>query len=140
MRQYIGAVRAENNILSPLCLFVETMPIKKAGASGNGNRFFTQKLYIQIANKPDRHNAGLKFNYCLRFDPSHFSLPYTFNAGCMADVQYLPLLVSRDFFSLLLLVTIFTCTGVHSLLQPAACRVDIFNLSTFSLQGLLQSE
>jgi len=52
MRQYIGAVRAENNILSPLCLFVETMPIKKAGASGNGNRFFTQKLYVQFANKP----------------------------------------------------------------------------------------
>ncbi len=44
MRQYIGAVRAENNILSPLCLFVQTMPIEKAGASGNGNRFFTQKL------------------------------------------------------------------------------------------------
>jgi hypothetical protein len=42
MRQYIGAVRAENNILSPLCLFVETMPIQKAGASGNGKRFFTQ--------------------------------------------------------------------------------------------------
>ena len=27
MRQYIGAVRAKNSILSPLCLFVETMPI-----------------------------------------------------------------------------------------------------------------
>jgi hypothetical protein len=27
----------------------------------------------------NRHNAGLKFNYCLRFDPCHFSLPSTFN-------------------------------------------------------------
>jgi hypothetical protein len=26
----------------------------------------------------DRHNAGLNFNYCLRFDPHHFSLPSTF--------------------------------------------------------------
>ena len=43
MRQYIGAVRAKNSILSPLCLFVETMPIKKAVASGKGNRFFYPK-------------------------------------------------------------------------------------------------
>ncbi len=26
----------------------------------------------------DRHNAGLKYNYCLRFDPPNFSLPSTF--------------------------------------------------------------
>jgi hypothetical protein len=25
------------------------------------------------------HNAGLKFNYCLRFDPRKFLLPSTFN-------------------------------------------------------------
>jgi hypothetical protein len=50
MRQYIGAVRAKNSILSPLCLFVETMPINKAVASGNGNSILTQKLHIQIAN------------------------------------------------------------------------------------------
>jgi hypothetical protein len=30
MRQYIGAVRAKNSILSPLRLFIETMPIYKA--------------------------------------------------------------------------------------------------------------
>ncbi len=52
MRQYIGAVRAKNSILSPLCLFVETMPSNKAVASGNGNRILTQKLHIQIANNP----------------------------------------------------------------------------------------
>jgi hypothetical protein len=40
MRQYIGAARAKKNILSPLCLFVEKMPIIKAVASGNGYRFF----------------------------------------------------------------------------------------------------
>ncbi len=46
MRQIIGAVRAEKNILSPLCLFVETLPINKvnkAVASGNGYRILTQK-------------------------------------------------------------------------------------------------
>jgi hypothetical protein len=52
MRQYIGAVRAKNNILSPLRLFVETMPIIKAVASGNGNRFFRGKRQVQNANTP----------------------------------------------------------------------------------------
>ncbi len=32
-----GAVITERNILTPLPLFVETMPILKAVASGNGN-------------------------------------------------------------------------------------------------------
>jgi hypothetical protein len=82
MHQYIGAVRAKNNILSPLCLFVKTMPIKKAVESGKGNKKFlpkncTLKLQINL----DRHNAGLKFDYCLRFDPPHFSLPSTFKKG-----------------------------------------------------------
>jgi hypothetical protein len=31
----------------------------------------TFKLQINF----DRHNAGLKFNYCLRFDLPNFSLP-----------------------------------------------------------------
>jgi hypothetical protein len=52
MRQYIGAVRAKNSILSPLCLFDETMPINKAVASGNGNRILTQEVHVQIANNP----------------------------------------------------------------------------------------
>jgi hypothetical protein len=33
----IGAVRKERNILTPLPLFVQTMPIQKAVTSGNGN-------------------------------------------------------------------------------------------------------
>ena len=33
----IGAVITERNILTPLPLFVLTMPIKKAVTSGNGN-------------------------------------------------------------------------------------------------------
>jgi hypothetical protein len=33
----IGAVKAIHSILSPLCLFVETMPTNKAVASRNGN-------------------------------------------------------------------------------------------------------
>jgi hypothetical protein len=59
MRQYIGAVRAKNNILSPLCLLDETMPLNKAVASGTGNRFLTQKLHVQISYYFDRHNAKL---------------------------------------------------------------------------------
>ncbi len=41
------AVRAKNNILSPLCLFVETMPNNKAVASENGNRILIQKWHIK---------------------------------------------------------------------------------------------
>jgi hypothetical protein len=37
----IGAVVTERNILTPLRLFVVTMPIQKAVAEGNGNGFFT---------------------------------------------------------------------------------------------------
>ncbi len=52
MRKYIGAARANNIILSPLCLFAETMPFIKAVASGNGNRFFIGKRHVQNANTP----------------------------------------------------------------------------------------
>jgi hypothetical protein len=37
----IGAVITERNILTPLPIFVETMPINKAVASGKGFRLFT---------------------------------------------------------------------------------------------------
>jgi hypothetical protein len=37
----IGAVITERNILTPLRLFVVTMPIHKAVASGKGIRLFT---------------------------------------------------------------------------------------------------
>ncbi len=50
MRQYIGGVIAERNILSPICLIVQTSPINLA--NGNGNRFFAQKLHVQIAYNP----------------------------------------------------------------------------------------
>jgi hypothetical protein len=52
MRQYIGAVRAKRNILTPLCLFIQTSPNYKAVASGNGNRLLTEKQHVQIANNP----------------------------------------------------------------------------------------
>ncbi len=48
----IGAVITERNILTPLHLFVMTSPINKAVASGNGNRLFTEKRHVQIANNP----------------------------------------------------------------------------------------
>jgi len=52
MRQYIGAVRAKNTILTPLCLFIQTSPNNKAVTSGNGNRLFAEKRHVQIANNP----------------------------------------------------------------------------------------
>ncbi len=51
-QKYIGAVRAKNNILSLLCLFVVIMLISKAVASENGNGILTQKVHVQIANNP----------------------------------------------------------------------------------------
>jgi hypothetical protein len=41
MTSPIGAVITERNILTTLHLFVVTMPINKAVASGKGNRLFT---------------------------------------------------------------------------------------------------
>jgi hypothetical protein len=39
-----------------------------------------RKYTFRFKITPDRHNAGLKFNCCLRFGPPNFSLPSTFNA------------------------------------------------------------
>jgi hypothetical protein len=78
----IYAVITERNILTPLCLFIQASPIDFAVATGKGNEFFTGKLNVQIAMNFDRHNAGLKFNYCHRFDPRHFSLLSTLSKGC----------------------------------------------------------
>ena len=45
----IGAVMTEKNILTPLPLFVQTMPIQKAVTSGNGTtESFTEKVHVQI--------------------------------------------------------------------------------------------
>jgi hypothetical protein len=72
------AVITERNILIPLCLFIQTSPIDFAVAAEKeiyclqGNCTFKWQINF------DRHNAGLKFNYCLRFDPRHFSLLSTF--------------------------------------------------------------
>jgi hypothetical protein len=78
MRQYIGAVRAKNNILSPLCLFDEIMPIDKAVASENGNRFLTQKLHVQITyNLRSPQCQTIELNNCFLSEPPHFSLPST---------------------------------------------------------------
>jgi len=83
MRQYIGAVRAKNNILSPLRLFIMTSLINKAVASGNGNRFLTQKRHVHIANNsrpPQCHTEAellspsrppLIFRYHLPLKGSH---------------------------------------------------------------------
>jgi hypothetical protein len=64
--------------LAMLCLFVETMPIYKAVATGNrNNEFYRDTFKLQITL--DRHNARQKLNYCLLPDPPLFSLLSTFN-------------------------------------------------------------
>ncbi len=45
------AVITVRNIFTRLCIFVQTSPNNLAVASRNGNRFFTQKPHVQIANK-----------------------------------------------------------------------------------------
>jgi hypothetical protein len=51
MSQYIGGVIAERKIFSLLCLLVKKT-LNLAVAGGNGNRFFTQKLNVQIEKSP----------------------------------------------------------------------------------------
>jgi hypothetical protein len=62
-----------------LRLFVKTMHIYKAVATGNRNN----ELYRETAGSNwkktlDRHSAIQKLNYCLLPDPPNFSLPSTF--------------------------------------------------------------
>jgi hypothetical protein len=45
----IGAVITDRNILTPLRLFVMTMPIQKAVASGNGNiEFYRESTHSNL--------------------------------------------------------------------------------------------
>jgi hypothetical protein len=48
----IGAVIKERNILTPLPLFVQTMPIQKAVTSGNGNMEFYRESARSNLKKP----------------------------------------------------------------------------------------
>ncbi len=52
IRQYIGGVKAERNILSQLCLLVKTSPINLAVANRIRNIFFIYKCHVQSANNP----------------------------------------------------------------------------------------
>jgi hypothetical protein len=70
VRQYIGAVRAVKNIFTPLCLIVQTLPNNLAVASGNGNRFFTQKLHVQITNKLRSPQCRTKVQLLSPFRPT----------------------------------------------------------------------
>jgi hypothetical protein len=81
----IGAVITERNILTPLPLFVETMPILKAVASGNG--VLQGKYTFKFKITPDRHNAGQNLYYFVLPDPPHFSLPSTFKL-CSGTVPF----------------------------------------------------
>ncbi len=61
-----------------LRLFVETIPIYKAVATGKGNNEFYREKTLKITL--DRHNAIQNLNYYDLPDPPRFSLPSTFNS------------------------------------------------------------
>ena len=61
-----------------LRLFVMTMPIQKAVATGNGNIEFNRETARSIKITLDRHNAIQNLNYYDLPDPRHFLLPSTF--------------------------------------------------------------
>jgi hypothetical protein len=60
-----------------LRLFVETMPIYNAVATGNKNNELYRERHVHEITL-DRHNATLQPNNYLHPDPSQFSLPSTF--------------------------------------------------------------
>ncbi len=55
-----------------LRLFVMTSPINKAVASGNGNRLFTEKLHVQIANNPRSPKCQIEAELLAPFPPTSF--------------------------------------------------------------------
>ncbi len=72
-----GGVTAERNIFPPLCLFVKTLPIYYAVASGNGNRYFTQKWHVQLANNPRSPKSQTSMQRYTSFrPPSYFVTIY----------------------------------------------------------------
>ena len=78
MRQYIGGVIAERNILSPRCLFVMTLSNNWAEEGGNRYRFLHKNDIFKLKKTLDRHSPRLKLNYSLLPNPPHFSLLSTF--------------------------------------------------------------
>jgi hypothetical protein len=75
----IGAVRKERNMLTPLPLVVQKMPIQKALTSGNGNiKFYRESTRSNLKIIPDHKNAIQV--YSLFADPPPFLLPSTFKS------------------------------------------------------------
>ena len=67
----IGAVRKERNMLTPLPLVVQKMPIQKALTSGNGNiKFYRESTRSNLKIIPDHKNAIQV--YSLFADPPPF--------------------------------------------------------------------
>jgi hypothetical protein len=65
--------------LAVLLLFVVTMPIQKALASGKGNNeYYRRRTRSKFKITPDRHNAIQSLNYYVLPNPPLFSLPSTF--------------------------------------------------------------
>jgi len=60
-------------------LTVKVIAYKFACTSGNGNKIFNLKLYVQMANKSRSPRSETITNICLLPDPHRFSFPTTFN-------------------------------------------------------------
>jgi hypothetical protein len=77
----IGIVTVSPYLLkfAALCLFVETIPIYKAVATGKGNNeFYREWTRSNLKFSLDRHNGIQNLNYYDLPDPPRFSLPSTF--------------------------------------------------------------
>ncbi len=79
--EYVRANTIEVGTVSPywlkfaaLRLFVMTSPINKTVASGNGNRLFTEKRHVQIANNPRSPKCQTEAELLAPFPPTSFSV------------------------------------------------------------------
>jgi hypothetical protein len=74
MHQYTGAVIAEKNILTPLCIVIQTSPINLAVASETEICFLLKNCIFKWHIVIDRHSLRLKPNHSHLSDPPHFLL------------------------------------------------------------------
>ncbi len=77
MQNILHFDKRSGGIFDPRCLFVETMPIYKAVATGTEIMSFTEKRQVQIANNPRLPQCQAEPEL-LSSPPPNFSLQSTF--------------------------------------------------------------
>ncbi len=86
--------------MTPLPLFVETMPILKRCSKRKRKYWVLDRNgTFKFKITPNRHNAGQKLNYCLLPDPPLFWLPSTLNLVELAMYSFWGVSWLSDFTS-----------------------------------------